>query len=331
MIDDMDNQAAKLRELARKAEKERRAEERAAQGGTTIPLPANPTTPSGRVSQRKVPYTMAVTSGKGGVGKTLVSVNLAIKFAEAGLKVLIIDADLGLANIDVVLGLNPEHTMEDVLDGHKTLDEVVVTGPKGVTILPAASGVAELSDLSEEKRASLLDHIDSWNADFDVVIVDTGAGISPNVRYFILSVEKILVVATPDPASITDAYALMKVMYMNHRITNFELVVNQANSRKEALQVYKAISDVAEKFLNIGLHYSGFIPRDEVLQRAVREQKPVTIGYPECEASQAFDTLVDSMIQGWQQNRDNAGRATFFWRRVLEDEENSSTSEPESS
>ncbi|MEG3640139.1 MinD/ParA family protein [Magnetococcus sp. PR-3] len=327
MIDDMDNQAARLRELTEQAQKQRDAESRG-----DAPRPSQPLTPTGDRARRKVPYTLAVTSGKGGVGKTLVSVNLAVQFAQRGLKVLIIDADLGLANIDVVLGVTPKYNMADVLSGHKTLDDVVVEGPAGVFILPAASGVAELSDLTEEQRASLLDHLDNWNADIDVVIVDTGAGISPNVRYFILSVEKIVVVATPDPASITDAYALMKVMYKNHRLNNFELVVNQVSGAKEAKQVYKAISDVSSRFLNIGLQFAGFIPKDDLLQRAVREQQLVSLAYPEAEASVAFNRLSQWMVDAWQrQERDNEGRATFFWGRLLDEEDSPSTSEPESS
>ncbi|WP_041641290.1 MinD/ParA family protein [Magnetococcus marinus] len=328
MIDDMDNQAARLRELTEQAQKRRDDEAR----GLVPPRPVPPRTPLGKHARRKVPYTLAVTSGKGGVGKTLVSVNLAVRFAQRGLKVLIIDADLGLANIDVVLGVTPKYNMADVLSGNQSLDDVVVQGPEGIYILPAASGVAELSDLSEEQRASLMDHLDNWNADIDVVIVDTGAGISPNVRYFILSVEKILVVATPDPSSITDAYALMKVMYKNHRLNNFDLVVNQVTGLKEAKRVYKAISDVSSRFLNIGLQFAGYIPKDDLLQQAVREQQLVSLAYPEAESSIAFTRLSQWLVETWQrQERDNNGQATFFWGRLLDEEDPPSTSEPESS
>ncbi|OSM02069.1 MinD/ParA family protein [Magnetofaba australis] len=319
MIEDLDNQASKLRELAAKAEKERRL------GLNPDIVPAQPLTPSGRVSERKVPYTIAVTSGKGGVGKTLVSVNMAIHFAAQGLKVLIIDADLGLANIDVVLGLSPEHTIEDVIAGRLSLDDVALPGPPGITILPAASGVAELADMNDEQRMSLLDHIDRWNADFDVVIVDTGAGISPNVRYFVLSVEKILVVATPDPASVTDAYALMKVMNLNHRLNNFDLVVNQVESARQAKEVYRTLHQVADRFLNLGLGYAGHIPSDGQLVQAVRQQKPVSELYPDAEASKAFGALTETLMRAWRQGRDNDGRATLFWRRILDD--NTSTTE----
>lgn len=305
MIEDMDNQAATLRELARKA---------ASSKATKSVRPE----PTERLSRRKAPATLAVTSGKGGVGKTIVTVNLAVNFAKQGLKVLMIDADLGLANIDVVLGLTPDFTIQDVLSGEKDLTEIAITGPMGITILPAASGVAELSNLSEAQRLLLMDSIDHWNADFDVVLVDTGAGISPNVRYFVLAVEQILVVATPDPASVTDAYALMKVMYLNHRIDRFDLLVNQVKNEREALEVYKTIQRVADRFLNVGLNYAGFIPQDPQLTISMRKQRPISELFPEAPSSLAFEKLAESLMRYWQKIQPDDGRATFFGRRLLQ-------------
>ncbi|MEO5352974.1 MAG: P-loop NTPase [Magnetococcus sp. XQGC-1] len=307
MIEDLDNQVATLKELAR---------QKAAAG----PLPVSSATSlHAGLSQRKVPHTMAITSGKGGVGKTLVTVNLAVQYARKGLKVLLIDADLGLANLDVVLGLNPLHTIQDVLDGRLTLDQVAIPGPLGITVLPAASGVAELSDMNEAQRTTLMDHIDNWNADFDVVLVDTGAGISPNVRFFVLAVERIMVVATPDPASVTDAYALMKVMFNNHRVSHFDLVVNQVKNHAEAKEVYRTLSRVAEKYLNIGLNYAGFIPDDVLLVQAVRQRKTVSEMFPNAPSSVAFQQLSESLIRLLQQKRQDDGRMVFFWRRLLEE------------
>ncbi len=232
---------------------------------------------------------------------------------------LLIDADLGLANIDVVLGVTPKYTIEDVLNGELTLDEVAVQGPMGITILPAASGVAELSNLTEQQKLSLMDHIDNWNADFDVVLVDTGAGISPNVRFFVLAVERIMVVVTPDPASITDAYALMKVMFMNHRVSHFDLVVNQVSSPKEAKDVYRTLSNVADKYLNVGMNFAGSIPEDQLLVKSVRQQKPVADLFPDAPASQAFVNLSERVMRLWQQKRHDDGRMIFFWRRLLDE------------
>ncbi len=307
MIEELDNQVATLKELAR---------QKAAAG--PFPLQEAMAFQTG-LSQRKVPHTMAITSGKGGVGKTLVTVNLAVQYARKGLKVLLIDADLGLANIDVVLGLSPLHTIQDVLDGRLTLDQVAIPGPLGITVLPAASGVAELSDMNEAQRTTLMDHIDHWNADFDVVLVDTGAGISPNVRFFVLAVERIMVVATPDPASVTDAYALMKVMFNNHRVSHFDLLVNQAKNDAEAKEVYRTLSRVAEKYLNIGLNYAGFIPDDVLLVQAVRQRKTVSELFPNAPSSVKFQELSEYMIRILQHKRQDDGRMVFFWRRLLEE------------
>ncbi len=307
MIEEIDDQVATLKKLARQKE--------AAGENAPIPPPSIREGPS----QRKVPHTMAITSGKGGVGKTLMTVNLAIQYARRGLKVLLIDADLGLANIDVVLGLTPKFTIEDVLDGRLTLNQVALPGPEGITILPAASGVAELSTLTEQQKLSLVDHIDNWNADFDMVLVDTGAGISENVRFFILAVERIMVVATPDPASITDAYALMKVMFLNHRVSHFDLVVNQVRSENEAKDVYRALSRVADKYLNIGLNFAGYIPEDVMLSQAVRQQKPVSMLFSDAPSTQAFQRLTENLMRLWRKKRQDDGRMIFFWRRLLED------------
>ncbi len=308
MIKDLDDQVATLKELAR-----RKANAPPYGRFTSVPM-------NEELSQRKVPHTMAITSGKGGVGKTLITVNLAIQYARQGLKVLLIDADLGLANIDVVLGIkSPEYTIQDVLEGNLTLDQVAIQGPEGITILPAASGVAELSALTEEYKLALMDHIDHWNADFDVVLVDTGAGISDNVRFFVLAVERIMVVATPDPTSVTDAYALMKVMFMNHRVSNFDLVINQVKDDAEAKEVYRTLSQVADKFLNVVLNFVGSVKEDPMLTQSVRRKHPVSSAFPDSEASMSFEKLSASLMRMWRERRSEEGRMIFFWRRLLKD------------
>ncbi|HIJ85867.1 MAG TPA: flagellar synthesis regulator FleN, partial [Magnetococcales bacterium] len=240
--------------------------------------------------------------------------------ARQGFKVLIIDADMGLANIDVVLRLSPKYTIQDVLIGDMTLDEVAVPGPFGITVLPAASGVAELSTLTEQQKLSLMDHIDHWNAEFDVVLVDTGAGISANVRFFVLAVERIMVVATPDPASIADAYALIKVMFTTHRVSQFDLVVNQVRTASEARDVYRRISSVAGTHLNVGLTFAGFIPHDPLLAQSVRNGEQVSERFPEAPASKSFQELSESISRLWQRQRQDDGRMLFFWRRLLNEE-----------
>src|SRR3972149_3890999 len=177
---------------------------------------------------------IAVSSGKGGVGKTNSVVNLAIAFSRLGKKVLLLDADLGLGNLDVLLGLAPRYNISHLLSGEKTIGEVLVEGPEGIMILPASSGVHELTNLGAEERIALASHLESLGEGFDILIIDTGAGISNNVLFFNSSAQEIVVVVTPEPTSITDAYALMKVMFQRHGERRFKLLVNTVKSTREA-------------------------------------------------------------------------------------------------
>ncbi|MCK5568536.1 MAG: MinD/ParA family protein, partial [Spirochaetes bacterium] len=177
-------------------------------------------------SKTNGPMVVAVTSGKGGVGKTNIVGNLAIAYQRMKKKTLIFDADLGLANIDIIYGINPKHTIEEVISGEKELSRVIVKGPEGVDVIPASSGVHELSHLSEGHKINLLNEFDILNSKYDILLIDTGAGISSNVTYFNLAAQERIVVVTPEPTSITDAYALMKVMYKKHGVKNFYLLMN---------------------------------------------------------------------------------------------------------
>ena len=184
-----------------------------------------------------MPQVIAVTSGKGGVGKTSFVINAAIILASVGKKVLILDADLGLANIDVMLGLTPRYNIQHVLDGECSLRDIMIEGPAGIRIIPSASGIQELSDLSSEQQLTLVNALDHFDDDIDYMFVDTGAGISRNVMYFNAAAQRILVVATPEPTSITDAYALIKVVHKKYGINRFALVVNNVRSKVEGDEV----------------------------------------------------------------------------------------------
>ena len=259
---------------------------------------------------------MAVSSGKGGVGKTNSVVNLAIAFSRMGKKVLLLDADLGLGNLDVLLGLAPRYNISHLLSGEKTIDEVLVEGPEGIMILPASSGVHELTDLGAEERIALASHLESLGEGFDILIIDTGAGISNNVLFFNSSAQEIVVVVTPEPTSITDAYALMKVMFQRHGERRFRLLVNSVKTRKEGVEVYRKISLAAERFLNISVEYLGSVLLDENVSRSVIRQKAVMELYPQTKASQCYQEIAREICELPVQSGLKGGMQ-FFWRQFL--------------
>jgi flagellar biosynthesis protein FlhG len=260
--------------------------------------------------------TMAVTSGKGGVGKTNLTVNLALACAAKGRKVLIIDADLGLANVDVVLGLNPAYNIRDVLAGRKSLSEVILKVPGGISILPAASGVSELSNLTQEEKLLLMQELDSYDTDADTIIVDTAAGISDTVLYFNLAVAERLVVASDEPTSLTDAYALMKVLFTQHQERSFKLLVNNVRGEAEAKAVYRKLSAVADHFLGgLSLEYLGYVPTDPLVSKSVIMQRPLLLAYPSSPAALAIHRLAKTLLSTPQQS--DSGNIKFFWRRLM--------------
>ncbi len=262
---------------------------------------------------------IAVSSGKGGVGKTNSVVNLAVAFSKMGRKVLLLDADLGLGNLDVLLGLTPKYNIGHLLRGEKTLAEVLVRGPENILILPASSGVYELTDLGVEDRLSLQSSLENMDIDIDIMIIDTGAGISSNVLFFNTAAQEIIVVVTPEPTSITDAYALMKVLYQRHGERRFKLLVNTVKSKGEALGVYKKISLAAERFLGISVDFLGFVLHDTNVPRAVVRQKAVLDLYPDSKASRCYYDIAET-IDSLPADDTLKGGMQFFWRQVLERE-----------
>ena len=259
---------------------------------------------------------IAVTSGKGGVGKTNVSANLALALARSGKRVLVLDADLGLGNLDVLLGLAPRYTLEHVLSGEKSMSDVVATGPSGIMILPASSGIHDLTALSQEQQLLLQDELEGLTRSVDVLLIDTGAGISSNVLYFAVAAQEILVVASPEPTSITDAYALMKVLFLQHGEKRFRLLVNMAAGGAEAMVVYRKLCTVADRFLNISIDYVGYVPEDDYVTMAVCRQRAVVDLYPRAQSSRQFEKLA-KVVGGWDVPELPKGTMQFFWRRQI--------------
>ena len=271
----------------------------------------------GSFPQKNSPMVFTVTSGKGGVGKTNIVGNLAITYQRMRKRVLIFDADLGLANIDIIFGINPKYTIEEVIKGEKELSQIIARGPEGVDIIPASSGVQELSHLTEGHKINLLNEFDLLNNMYDVLLIDTGAGISSNVIYFNLAAQERIVVVTPEPTSITDAYALIKVMFMQHGTKEFIILMNMVRNEKEAVSVYKHLSRVVEKFMgSISLDYAGYIPYDKHLHESISRREPVTCCYPQSSSSQSFKKLAEYLLDHTG-GRHQDGSIQFFWKKLM--------------
>jgi flagellar biosynthesis protein FlhG len=231
---------------------------------------------------------------------------------------MILDADLGLANVDVLLGLAPQFNIQHVLEGKKTLADILIQGPAGMTILPASTGVCEVAHISEAQRFHLLDALDELYHDFDYLLVDTGAGISNNVIYFNLAAQDIVIVVTPEPTSLTDAYALMKVLANQYAEKHFKVVMNAVADDVEAVESFRRLSMVTEQFLNVSLDYLGCIPYDNAFSWAVRQQKPLLELYPSTASAGCFYRLARLMLDSTGSAYPK-GSIQFFWRRLFTD------------
>lgn len=262
---------------------------------------------------------IAVTSGKGGVGKTNVTANLAVALAGIGKSVVILDADLGLGNVDVLFGVIPKYTIEHVVLGEKTLQEVMVKGPCGIRILPTSSGSEDLTHLTPEQKLVFLSELDQLEKSVDIFLIDTAAGISSNVLYFNTVAQEILVVVTADPTSVTDAYAIMKILSQRHGEKKFKLLINMARTAQESKDVYRKLTLVSNQFLNISIDYCGFIPQDDYLRMAVLEQKAVVDLYPNAKSSLRFIELANEILR-WSVNDVPKGNVQFLWKQLLGDE-----------
>jgi flagellar biosynthesis protein FlhG len=270
-----------------------------------------------RMAQPRPVKVIAITSGKGGVGKTNVSVNLAVAMSEAGKRVMLMDADLGLANVDVLLGLHPERNLSHVIDGERSLEEIILEGPSGVMVVPAASGVKRLSELSTMENAGLIRAFSELNHDVDTLIIDTAAGINESVTSFSRAAQEVVVVVCDEPASITDAYALIKVLSLDYGITHVRVLANQANSAQEGRELFNKISRVTDRYLDVTLEFMGVVPHDDYLKKAVRKQRAVVQAYPRSRASMAFKNLAQKTDK-WPVPSAAGGHLEFFVERLIQ-------------
>jgi flagellar biosynthesis protein FlhG len=239
---------------------------------------------------------IAVTSGKGGVGKTNMTANLAVLAARAGKRVLIIDADLGLANVEIVFGLKPKHHMGALLDGTLSVEDVLVEGPHGVKILPGGSGVQSLTALDEQQKMRLCAALDRVEDMFDLVLVDSGAGIGDNVLFFVGAAQEALLVVSPEPTSLVDAYATVKVLSQKAGVRHFGVIINPVIEELPAREIFNKLTQVTSRFLSASVRHLGYIPRDENLHRAIMAQRPLVDAFPHSPASRALNVLADKLF-----------------------------------
>jgi len=259
---------------------------------------------------------VAVTSGKGGVGKSNLTANLAVLAARTGLRVLVLDADLGLANVEILYGLSPRLHLGHLLDGTATLDQVLVHGPHGVRVLPAGSGVQALCALDDVQKLQLVAALDPLEDAFDLVLVDSGAGIGDTVRFFVGAAQQALLVVSPEPTSMTDAYAAVKVLSRQGGVRIFDVVVNQTQTEAAAREIFQRLSGVTDRFLDARVRFLGHVPRDENLHRAVMAQKPLVELFPQSPAARAMGAIAARLL-GEPAPAACDGGLRFLWQRLF--------------
>lgn len=273
-----------------------------------------------RMKQSKIKV-IAVTGGKGGVGKTNVSLNMAIAMSQQGKRVLVLDADLGLANVDVMLGLRVEKNLSHVLNGTAELRDILVEGPNGIKIVPATSGSRSMVDLTESEHASLIRAFSELQGDFDVLIIDTAAGIGDTVVSFARASQDVLLVVCDEPTSITDAYALMKVLSRDQNVFKFKVVANMVRNLREGQVLFNKLTKVTDRFLDVALELAAIIPFDENIRLAVRKQKALVVAYPKSPASLAIKALAKKALD-WPLPAQAGGHMEFFLEQLITSADN---------
>lgn len=243
---------------------------------------------------------IAVSSGKGGVGKTSLVVNLAITLASMGQRVVIFDADLGLANAEVLMGITPPNTLFDCLYGDKDIEEIIIPGPCGLKLVSGGSGFMELANLDSSRRQQLIESLSYFDREADFLIIDTGAGISKNVLGFVAAASEVIVVITPEPTSLTDAYSLIKVLAMFKVHSEVMLVINRAGDEREARRTAQRMENVVNQFLQIRVNGIGWIVEDRGVSQAVKDQEPFSMFYPNSPPAQSISMIARYLITGQQ-------------------------------
>ena len=269
------------------------------------------------MSQMRPVQVIAVSGGKGGVGKSNISVKLSIALAELRRRVVLLDADLGLANVDVLLGIRATHTLADVLAGTHSLADVLVTGPAGMKIVPASSGVQRMAELSAAEHAGLINAFNELSDQVDILVIDTAAGISDTVVSFVRAANEVIIVVCDEPSSITDSYALIKLLNKEYGMQRFRVVANMTRTPQEGINMFNKLNTVCERFLDVTLQFVGQIPFDENVRKAVQKQKSLLEFAPTSKASVAIRSLAQ-VVDKWPLPNSPTGRLEFFVERLLQ-------------
>lgn len=269
-----------------------------------------------RLRKPRAVKVMAVTGGKGGIGKTNICANLAVALSMLGRRVMLLDGDLGLANVDVLFGLQPQYTMADVVQGNCSLDEVIIAGPAGVMVVPGSSGNAAMANLSSIQNAGIVNAFSELTCDLDLLLVDTPAGISDPVLRFAEAAHEVLVVVCDEPTSITDAYAVIKVLSRERGVSRFRIVTNMTREGGHGRLLFEKLLRVTDRFLQVSLDHAGSVPFDDRVWRAVQLQTPFVTAFPTCLAAAALKQLAHRADK-WDAPRTARGNIEFFVDRLL--------------
>lgn len=260
---------------------------------------------------------ISVTSGKGGVGKSSIILNLALALGKKGKKVMILDADMGLANVDIMLGVKPLKDLSDVLNGKCALKDIIVRGPYGIMLIPGGTGFSQFTNLNSIQKMTLLNEFENFEEDVEFLLVDTAAGISSNVLFFNSCSSEVIVVVNPEPTSITDSYALIKVLSKEHNVNKFSLLINNVATDSEARRVYGKIAKVSERFLNVSLNYIGYLPQDRSLGLSIREQNPLLNRSKVTPYVVRLNELCHEVLSAENEEK-VSGNLQFFFKRMVE-------------
>ena len=269
------------------------------------------------MKNKKPVRVIAIASGKGGVGKTNLSVNLGISFCKLGQKVALLDADMGLANVDILLGLHPKYNLTHVLSGEKSLDDIVVEGPSGLKVIPASSGVQHMAEMGTMEQAGIINAFSEFQEDIDLLLVDTAAGIHGGVVNFARACQEVIVAVCDEPTSLTDAYALIKLLNRDHGLNRFHVVTNMVESLQHGQALYQKLCKVTDQYLEVALYFTGAVPFDKTLRKSVQKQQAVVESSPNSQVSIAIKHLAKK-INSWPVQRGAAGYLEFFVERLIQ-------------